>query len=468
MTRLNPEQIRRDASSYVDPAGMLLSHNGRILRAIRKESADFYRALLTKPAVHNMLGREIVDTEISGYELEGYPLVLEHRRISPLNFCYEWTPPMLRDAALLTLKICLQLAEDGLVLQDAYPWNVIFDGPRPLFVDYTSIVPQEKDLLWIAYGQFCNFFLYPLYLYSFNMGQIARALLRDYVGGISDDLFVKLLPPSAPLRRPKLITQVYLPKAINSLVRRLHREASVKELGSRLSVSRPARLSFFSSLLNTVESIPLKVSSSAWAGYYSDIDSFTDQAGFDRKQATVHGLLSQHQPATVVDVGCNQGGYSIMAARMGASVVAFDTDEESVAMLYGHARDQSLDILPLVMDAINPSPACGWRAEQFAPGNKRFCGEVALALALIHHLSFTQRQSFDRIAAALADYATKWLVTEFVPIDDEKSTKLLVTSRRDLSWYALDNLVASLKQHFSTIELLQSSPSNRTLISCGR
>jgi SAM-dependent methyltransferase len=468
MTQLSAEQIARNLSSYVDPGGILFSHGGRILRAIRPEFAEFYRSLLTRPVVQQMLGREIIETKISMYELEGYPLVLEHRPISPLNFCFEWTPQMLRDAAILTLNICLQLAEEGLVLQDAYPWNIIFDGPRPVFVDYTSITLQEKDLVWVAYQQFCNFFLYPLYLSSFNMGHVARSLLHDYINGITDDLLVHLLPTSAPLCMPRLIGQVYLPRVINGLVRALGREEAVKNLSARLNISQAARVNFFRSLLKTVESIPLKISSSDWSGYYSDIHSFTDELRFDRKQAMIHNILRRHRPSTVVDIGCNQGGYSIMAAQMGARVVAFDTDEQSVAMLYQHARDQKLDILPLIMDVINPSPACGWRAEQFLPANKRFSGEMAFALALVHHLAFTQRQSFERIAAALADYTPRWLVAEFVPIDDEKSVKILVTNRRDLSWYTLDNFLASLQQYFNSIELLESSPSNRTLILCER
>ena len=48
---------------------------------------------------------------------------------------------MLRDAALLTLDLNIALLDYDCMLQDAYPWNVLFDSSQPVFVDFTSIVP---------------------------------------------------------------------------------------------------------------------------------------------------------------------------------------------------------------------------------------------------------------------------------------------------------------------------------------
>jgi hypothetical protein len=77
---------------------------------------------------------------------------------------------------------------------------------------------------------------------------------------------------------------------------------------------------------------------------------------------------------------------------------------------------------------------------------------MALALALVHHLAITQRQTFERIVLALADYADKWLLTEFVPLDDPRSRELLATHRRDMSWYTLDGFIAMLSQVFGKVE----------------
>ena len=186
------------------------------------------------------------------------------------------------------------------------------------------------------------------------------------------------------------------------------------------------------------------------------------------KQSTVANILGELKPKSVTDIGCNKGGYSILAAQAGARVIAFDIDEVSIGGLYQIAKKQDLCILPLVMDALNPSPALGWRNLQFPSAAHRFCSEMAMALALIHHLAITQRQTFDRIVPALADFSTKWLLIEFVPLDDLLSLNLLKTHPKDMSWYTLSNFLVSLGREFRQVEQFPSFPVGRTLILCTR
>jgi len=93
---------------------------------------------------------------------------------------------MLKDAALLTLDICEELIKHGLILQDAYPWNIFFDGAKPVFIDVGSIVKSDNDIIWRPYQQFCNFFLFPLYVYSAKYFKTGRPFLLDYLNGMSD------------------------------------------------------------------------------------------------------------------------------------------------------------------------------------------------------------------------------------------------------------------------------------------
>ena len=461
-------EAARHPGSYVDPAGAVYELDGKILRGIAPEFADFYAGLLSTPPVAGMIGRQIVETSPAADVLPGYSLVLEHRRLAPVSFCYEWPPHMLKAAALLTLDICLELADHELVLKDAYPWNVVFDGPRPVFVDFTSIVPQDPKLIWVAYDQFCRFFLYPLTLASWRSAKLTRALLLDHINGISDNDLVPLLPSGAWLAMPWLASRVHLPRAVLGMVRRTGREGALTNMSARMQPSKQARRGFFTSLRRIVSSIALPAQHSRWADYYADIESFMRPADFDLKQATVARLLQERRPATVTDIGCNRGGYSILAANAGAHVTAFDTDEDSIALLHKLAVERQLDILPLVMDFLSPSPACGWRAMQYQAAPQRFRSDMAMALALVHHLAITQRQTFERIVPALADYADRWLLTEFVPLDDPRSREISVTQQRDLSWYTLDGFIDALRTVFSQVETFPSKPEGRTLLLCTR
>jgi len=461
-------KLKRATSSYVDPAGVVFLHENEILRGIRPEFSEFYRKMLERPIVKQLLGKLIIDTEVYSLTHDDFTLFLKHRMIAPLTYCYEWPPEMLRDAALLTLDLCIELVEDDLVLQDAYPWNVVFEATKPIFIDYTSIVPEEKDLLWVAYSQFNNFFYYPLILYSYGYHTIVRNLLRDYIDGVSDDQISKILPIMAPLRIPSLWGQLVLPRLFQRIIKSLHKEDSLRSISQRFSPNREARRNFFRSLRRMITSIPLRLVKSRWSDYYRDIESFEKPELFNSKQANIHAILEQKRPEVVVDIGCNQGGYSIMAANLGAKVIAFDTDEQCVSLLYHHAKEKGLDIQPLVMNVMNPSPALGWRAQQFVAANQRLSGDMVLALAVVHHLAITQRQSFDRIVSSIADYTSKWLITEFVPLDDPMAKQLLITSRRDMSWYTLDNFLKAIQLQFSSYEIFDSYPEGRQLILCRR
>ncbi|MEW6658054.1 MAG: class I SAM-dependent methyltransferase [Thermodesulfobacteriota bacterium] len=456
-------------SSYVDPAGTIFEAEDQIYRGIRSEFAEFYSDLLKNSVIRQMLGQTIVETEIDTSvlpDIKGYDLILRHRRLSPLSFCYEWPALMLKDAALLTLDICINLLPERIVLQDAYPWNILFDSTRPILVDFTSIVPQDKNLPWVAYHQFCQFFLFPLIISCYLPSKVRRLLLMDYLGGIGDYELLQMMPKKAVVRMPWIITRILVPRAILAITKWLKIENKIIDLSAELSPEKEARLRFFKSLRKNVTAIPVRIRKTLWSQYYTNIESFFGKSEFNPKQAAVASILEKIGPKTVVDIGCNRGGYAILAAQRGAKVIAFDTDEDSVAFLYETAKEKQLPILPLVMDILNPSPGCGWRTQQFAAAPPRFRSEMALALALVHHLAITQRQTFDRIVLALADYAEKWLLTEFIPLDDPRVRELMATHRREMDWYSLENYLEALSGSFNGIDTFPSHPEGRTLILC--
>ena len=111
--------------------------------------------------------------------------------------------------------------------------------------------------------------------------------------------------------------------------------------------------------------------------------------------------------------------------------MAFDTDEECVARLYQLTKEKELDLLAVIGDVLHPSPQSGWRATEYLSAPDRFRSQMALALALVHHLAITQVQTFERIVQTLSEYSDQWLVTEFVPIDDPRSKELLLTNRQE-------------------------------------
>jgi hypothetical protein len=455
-----------ELGSRRDPVGSVFRSGERILRGIYPAYQHVVLDILAQPAVQAMLGKKIVATQVAGDDLPDFPLTLEHACIAPANYAYEWPLDMLRDAALTTLDICLELNDAGLVLKDGSPGNILFNGPQPLMVDFTSIMPQEPDILWVAYDQFVRLFLFPLLIGQSVSGRAARALLLDSAGGIRPEEITRFLPAFSWLRKPWLISRLHLPMLAVNLMRKTGQDKEISKYRREIPLKSPARRSFFESLRRDTQSLQVASGKSRWSQYYDDINAFFEPERFQRKQRAVADLLERCKPATVVDIGCNQGGYAVLAAQAGARVAAFDTDEDSVNLLYRLARERGLPILALCGDALYPSPRAGWRGVEFPSAPERLRSQMALALALVHHLAISQVQTFERIVQTLGDYSERWLITEFVPLEDPRSQELLLTNRRDMSWYCLENFLDALRKEFSIVETFPSYPEGRTLCFC--
>lgn len=463
-------EISINPASYVDGNGRVFEWRGEIYRAIYPEAAPFYLDLFEKGTLEDLQGKGLlVKTEKTPFHLDGYDLILKHERVSCLTYCTEWPAPMLKKVALLTMDLNLELLKSDLILQDAYPWNVYFEGTKPVFIDIGSIVPVDPNIIWVAYHQFCRFFLYPLHLHPAGKGNLARFLLRDYLDGISDIDFMKEIPFTYKLKNPRLYFRVVLPSLIESFISRFSFGKKQRLMSQSSQVhsrytDHNLRRKFLEDLRDEVASIKTSVPKTNWSDYYEEkFPAFDWSVNWTPKQKTIASILEKLKPKTVLDIGCNKGWYSILAAKSGAKVISFDKDESCIAQIYLEAEKEGLDIIPLVMDFLNPSPTFGWCCKQFPSAIERLNSEMVFALALIHHLIFKQFQNFDRVVEALSIFSNRWLLIEYVPRDDEY---IEACWHERFDWYNIENLIMTLKKHFNDVQVFDSYPEDRKLLLC--
>ena len=201
------------ADSFVDPNGRVFEWRGDIYRAVEPPFALRWEEWERDGTIATLIRDGLlIESELTDFTTESGQAVLRHRRVPVVSYCYEWAPPMLKAAALVTLDLCIRLTDKGLTLQDGHPWNVLFQGTTPTYIDAGSIVPARDDILWAPYQQFCNFFLFPLYLYAAGRGRVASWLLRDYLAGVTDEDVLAALPVSFKLRHPRRTLGIVLPK----------------------------------------------------------------------------------------------------------------------------------------------------------------------------------------------------------------------------------------------------------------
>lgn len=461
------EEVHFHSTSFMDPNGKVFVWKGKLYRALFQGKSEFYKSFIESNTYSELSSEgKMVETQWTPLHLEGFESVLKHRLIQFPSYCMEWPPEMLRDAALLTVDLCLKLIDDNLTLQDSYPWNILFEGTRPVFIDFGSIVSVNPSFLWIPYQQFCDFFYHPLLLQATNYRAVSRKFLFDYLDGVPAEQLVRLLNPLQKIRLPGYFTRVSIPHALSRRMSSAKWEKKLQQSTKGLTqhISKANRKTFFRKLYKTIERIKFPAQKTVWNAYYSS----TDEEQTRKKQNCVQKVLDRVGPKTVLDIGSNEGLFSSLAGRFGASVVAFEPDEQCVSQLYCRAKEKNLRVLPLVMDILNPTPSFGWCGKQFEPAWERFKADLVLVLALIHHLVFTKGQNFPRIIESIKAFQKEYALYEFVAKEDPMAARLRRRISFDDEWYTLSYFQKTLEDHYKSVEIIEKVSDTRTLILCRR
>jgi hypothetical protein len=191
-----PDPIPHPAS-FRDPSGFVFRMNGLVYRQVNQcYAADYDR--LIQSGLYQALTRKgwLVPHEATGENLTGsdeWHETLLPQQIGRISYVREWSPGQLKDAALLTLNILETAIAHGMILKDASPYNVQFVDGRPLFIDSLSFERYDETKPWVAYRQFCECFLFPLYLQHYLRTGIGK-ILGAYPEGIPAAVTAKLLP----------------------------------------------------------------------------------------------------------------------------------------------------------------------------------------------------------------------------------------------------------------------------------
>jgi hypothetical protein len=455
MTTVPSNQLTFHPASFGDFNGRVFHWDGGLYRGVSASRADLYRKLFDDGTVARLVERKLlVPTERTPLQVDGFDLVLKHRAVPVVSYAYEWTATMLRDAALLVIDLEIELAARGLTLQDAHPWNVLFDGPTPCWVDFGSIVPAKPDTTWRAHDEFCNFYINPLLVMAQGHHRVARRMLTDSDDGVRGAEAGAIAGHAD--RGPSLKSR--LNRAARSIAKRvlpqrvcdaIHDRADHRRATRDVSAERPA---FLRDLRDRVSSIDLRPP--RFSAVHVNGRSSQDDMDADRRLAVELALL-QIRPTSVFEVSYASPFYSTLACPAGARVVAVGIDETHVDDLYTFARRGSLDVLPLVMDIRTPSPAYGLCGQTAASAADRLASDLVIALDATHHLGVRYRLNFDQVARGLAGFARRGLLIDFVDGHDP-ATRAYWSA--DFAAYTPQNLEAALRRHFTRVDRLSGAP----------
>ena len=463
-------KIHANEGSFKDPMGRVYhvsgEHGDKIIRGLTRDGSATLKKLLTERFFQSLMSKgEVIGTHLLPVENSyarqivgaGWHSAIEHDPVSFVSWPYEWPFSMLKDAALLQLSLLEESIAHGWTLKDATPFNVQWRGARPTFVDVTSFVPWDGRY-WRAYRQFCATYLAPLLLTA-HLGIPFQPLLRSRLEGLAADEAARYFRGLSRFRRG-VPSHILFPAVAERMSVRGAAPAK-----SRQRQSETMQRALFDSLRRLISSLSCRSEPSEWVRYR---DSHSYGADESRKKRFVGEHAAAEHPALVWDLGANTGAMSRVAAQSADTVVAVDSDHGVVETLYksllGVGEPQN--IIPLVMDVANPSPAQGWAGRERAAFGGRRSPDLVLCLALIHHL----RVVANIPVALLLDWLRSLqavVIVEFVDRDDEMFQKLLANKDELYPDYTAENFNCEVARRFHVRQRLRLKGGLRELLVLG-
>lgn len=454
-----------------DPAGQLYRVDDRLIRLVGERGLANLKFFMHAPALEPFRRqRRLVATRVLAAgdvpkDIDRPPAscaaAVEHDAVPFVSYPHEWPPEMLGEAGRLTLDLAKAAFAADVEMKDATPENVLFDGPRPVFVDALSFEKRNpRNPIWRAEAQFIRTVLLPLLVYR-ECGIPPGHLLATHADGVEPAEVYRLLGPLARML-PRNLGLVTLPAL---LAKRgedpgIYRERLVDSAEkARYVVGRAVeRLAGHLARLTATPA-----ADSHWSGYMEE--KSYDAREFSLKESFVRDAATEFKPRTGLDVGCNTGHFSRILAAAGCSMVAVDSDPAMAGRTWAAAASEGLDILPLVQDLTRPTPGMGWQNAEvrsfLSRAEKRF--DIVLMLAVLHHVMVTGGIPLVEILSLAASMSRDLAVVEFVARDDPMFARISRGREAIYEGYDRQAFEAACAPHFEILRRDDGGHPTRTL-----
>lgn len=455
----------RSKSSFRDPNAHVFQFEDQIFRGLKGPAAVRTRDFLNSKLYQKWNGKALIGTKILAggslpplpNEILGdYDLWLEHQKIDLISYPAEWTFGTLKRAACFYLDLCIEAITHGFFFKDASAYNIQFIGSKPVFIDLPSIEAYTEGAPWIAYKQFCEQFLAPLAINSFA-GIEHNQFFRSNVDGLDLKTAQRLLPLSSYFS-PTLLGHMHL-----------HAWALKKATSERFqekktqikSVPRKNLLAMLHSLKRFLDKLEPK-DQTYWSAYSgcNSYSTLTEQ----NKHKRVHEFCARLAGKSLIDLGCNSGEFSMTASRAGVrNIVGIDIDGLALDAAYSRMQASKSKFSGLQLDALNPTPAAGWRnTERSVIWDRITKSDGLICLAFMHHICIGRNVPIDMFLDLLFSLSNRVLI-EFVPKEDPMCQGLLAHREDIFNDYSIKHFQECLEEKASIINVYQLKDSERVL-----
>jgi ribosomal protein L11 methylase PrmA len=454
--------MKQITGSFRDPSGYVFIQDDKIYRNINAEYSIHYNHFTSSGLKDLLIKRKLlIDFQESPFSINSSWKTLEVEKLNYISYPYEWSFSQFKEAAILTLEIQLECLKHGMILKDSSAFNIQFKDGSPIFIDLLSFEIYEDGMPWNGYKQFITHFYSPLILMS-KIDLQSNQFLKVHLDGIPLELTTKLLPYSS-IVHPNILINLFAHNYLEKKYANTHNNKKLRQKfknGSSL-INKASIIRHAESLKAFISELKNSQTKSEWGQYYDDTNY--SEAGFNVKQDIVTKIIHNFNPKSILDLGSNNGTFSRIVAKSVDYVISADIDPIAVNSNYLTNKKMGVkNIHPIVLDLSNPTASLGWSNTERASFLDRSKVDMALCLALIHHICISNNIPFLYFAKFLKNIAPIAII-EFVPKEDSQVQRLL-SSRKDIfKDYNKVQFVESFMSLYTHHEEITIDDSNRTM-----
>lgn len=463
-TKLNINNLEKNIGLNIDPTGFVFNYEGRFFRAINNSAKKDVLFLFESGAIEELYNNHLIPkTSISELTVEGYDLILEHEKIDIVIYPTEWSFSMLKDAALLVLKVNKILLKYGFETRDSHGYNVLFNHGVTTYIDIGSFGRKYSKKYWSGLDNFKEFYFYTLFMWSKGNPALARYLLindgkyvnaKDYEFNNYRFTMTRILPQQLLAKYFYYLRGLRNLQKLDIKIIRIVKKEKLKRRVLKI-------LMVFSKLglipnnhvnLNRLERRIIKIKNptnpTEWGEYHSNL-SGEGLFDIDSRFGIIIEYIKKYNIQEVLEIAGNQGLLAEEISKYAKTVICSDIDEIAVDNMYRRVKRNKFKIYPVLLDFLSPVYLSLYYSESYSV-YKRYKSEAVIALALTHHLILTRKTPLNNIIEALSFYTKKYLFTEFMP-EGLKSGQVP-------GWYNID----WFREHFIRyFNLLVETPSEK-------
>jgi len=440
-----------DPGSFRDQEGRVFYQDGRVLRSLNDQALKNWQALsqaaFFQPLVDQ--GKLVSSKALSPQEVQQilipgpWKAVLEHQILPFISYPYEWPFGMLKDAALLQLELILIALEEDMILKDCSAFNVQWVGTNPVFIDIPSFRKVAPGEPWVGYRQFCQMFLYPLFLQAFK-DVPSQSWLRGSLDGIPPEQCWALLSLRDLFRRGVFFHVFLMSKIQNAYA---STQINIKNELKASGFNKVLIKKNVSNMKKIIDGLEWNRKKSEWSDY--SLNNSYSAVDWKKKEAFIQKSAQSRRWKLAWELGCNNGFFSRIVARYAGAVVAMDLDALVIERLYQELKkEKQKTIIPLVINIADIPGGLGWRGMERKSLTNRGKPDLTLCLALVHHLAIGANIPLKEFVDWIAGL-TRHLVIEFVTKEDPMTKRLLLNKEDHYRDYDVAHFEKYLEESFT-------------------